>query len=63
MKGMWKIAIDLPPVLQEYGLIDGLILAGTIYPNLLRRIASIHMPFVAFSNNVVGMGEQQQYTR
>jgi LacI family transcriptional regulator len=53
--------IDLPPVLQEHGLIDGLILAGTIYPNLLRRIESIHMPFVAFSNNVVGMGEQQQY--
>ena len=47
--------IDLPPVLQEHGLIDGLILAGTIYPNLLRRIESIHMPFVAFSNNVVGM--------
>lgn len=47
--------IDLPPVLQEHGLIDGVILAGTIYPNLLHRIASIHMPFVAFSNNVVGM--------
>src|ERR1700681_776254 len=45
--------IDLPPVLQEHGLIDGLILAGTIYPNLLRRIESIRMPFVAFSNNVV----------
>jgi len=53
--------IDLPPVLQEHGLIDGLILAGTIYPNLLRRIESIHMPFVAFSNNVVGTGEEQQY--
>jgi LacI family transcriptional regulator len=53
--------IDLPPVLQEHGLIDGVILAGTIYPNLLRRIASIHMPFVAFSNNVVGMGDQQQF--
>jgi DNA-binding LacI/PurR family transcriptional regulator len=53
--------IDLPPVLQEHGLIDGLILAGTIYPNLLRRIESIHMPFVAFSNNVVGMDEDQQY--
>src|SRR6266852_5564913 len=53
--------IDLPPVLQEHGLIDGLILAGTIYPNLLRRIESIHMPFVAFSNNVVGMGEEQQF--
>ena len=53
--------IDLPPVLQEHGLIDGLILAGTIYPNLLRRIESIHMPFVAFSNNVVGMGDEEQF--
>lgn len=47
--------IDLPHILQEHGLIDGLILAGTIYPNLLHRIKSIQMPFVAFSNNVVGM--------
>src|SRR5260370_36211124 len=53
--------IDLPPVLQEHGLIDGLILAGTIYPNLLRRIESIHMPFVAFSNNVVGTGDEQPF--
>jgi len=53
--------IDLPPVLQEHGLIDGVILAGTIYPNLLRRIESIHMPFVAFSNNVVGTDGEQHY--
>jgi len=53
--------IDLPPVLQERGLIDGVILAGTIYPNLLRRMGSIHMPFVAFSNNVVGIDEEQQF--
>jgi LacI family transcriptional regulator len=53
--------IDLPPVLQEHGLIDGVILAGTIYPNLLRRIESIRMPFVAFSNNVVGMDSEQQF--
>ena len=53
--------IDLPAVLQEHGLIDGIILAGTIYPNLLRRIESIRMPFVAFSNNVVGMDGGQQY--
>jgi len=49
--------IDLPPVLQEHGLIDGVILAGTVYPNLLRRIESMQMPFVAFSNNVVGMDD------
>jgi DNA-binding LacI/PurR family transcriptional regulator len=54
-------AIDLPPFLQEHGLIDGVILAGTIYPNLLRRMESIHMPFVAFSNNVVGMDDEQQF--
>jgi len=53
--------IDLPPVLQERGLIDGVILAGTIYPNLLRKIESIHMPFVAFSNNVVGIDDEQQF--
>jgi DNA-binding LacI/PurR family transcriptional regulator len=47
--------INLPPVLLEHGLIDGIILAGTIYPNLLRRIESINMPFVVFSNNVVGI--------
>jgi DNA-binding LacI/PurR family transcriptional regulator len=53
--------IDLPPVLQEHGFVDGVILAGTVYPNLLRRIESIHMPFVAFSNNVVGMEGQQLF--
>ena len=53
--------IDLPPVLQEHGLIDGVILAGTIYPNLLRRIQSLHLPFVAFSNNVVGTDGAQQF--
>jgi LacI family transcriptional regulator, galactose operon repressor len=52
--------IALPPVLQERGLIDGLILAGTIYPNLMQRIESIHMPFVAFSNNVVGLDSRFQ---
>src|SRR6201987_438273 len=46
--------IVLPPVLQDHGLIDGVILAGTTYPNLLHKIRSIHMPFVAFSNNVMG---------
>src|SRR6201984_1557464 len=53
--------IDLPSVLQEHGLIDGVILAGTVYPNLLRRIESMHMPLVAFSNNVVGMDDDQQF--
>ncbi|HKV26594.1 MAG TPA: LacI family DNA-binding transcriptional regulator [Candidatus Acidoferrum sp.] len=49
--------IDVPPVLQEHGLIDGVILAGTIYPNLLRRIEAMNMPFVAFGNNLMGTEE------
>ncbi|HWZ99535.1 MAG TPA: LacI family DNA-binding transcriptional regulator [Candidatus Dormibacteraeota bacterium] len=53
--------IDLPHVLQEHGLIDGVILAGTIYPNVLRRIESIHMPYVALSNNVVGMDGRHEF--
>lgn len=53
--------IDLPHVLQEHGLIDGVILAGTIYPNVLRRIESIHVPLVALSNNVVGMDGKEQF--
>src|SRR5258708_188005 len=53
--------IDLPHVLREHGLIDGVILAGTIYPNLLRRMESLQMPFVALSNNVMGMEDVQQF--
>jgi LacI family transcriptional regulator len=53
--------IDLPPVLQEHGLVDGLILAGTTYLNLIKRIESFHLPFVAFSNNVVGFNGGFQY--
>ena len=53
--------IDLPHVLQEHGLIDGVIMAGTSYPNVLRRIESIHVPLVALSNNVVGMEGKDQF--
>src|SRR5207253_9121028 len=41
--------IDLPPVLQAHALIDGVILPVTIYPNLLRSLEALHMPFVALS--------------
>jgi LacI family transcriptional regulator len=46
-------AIPLPPILQERGWVDGLILAGMVYPNFLRRIQSLDVPFVALANNVV----------
>lgn len=47
--------IPLPPILHERGWVDGLILAGTTYMNFVRRIEAIHVPFVAFGNNVVGL--------
>src|ERR1700674_5449372 len=53
--------IDLPPVLQERGLIDGVILAGTMRSNLLCETESIHMPVVAFSNNVIVIDDEQQF--
>jgi LacI family transcriptional regulator len=47
--------IPLPPILQERGWVDGLILTGLIYSNFIRRIQALHVPFVALGNNVVTM--------
>lgn len=44
--------ISLPSLLEERGLFDGLILAGTNYPNFLTRIEKMQIPFVVFGNNV-----------
>ena len=44
--------IELPPIMEERGLFDGLILAGTNYPNFLTRIAKMKIPFVVFGNNI-----------
>lgn len=53
--------IPLPPILEEKGMIDGLILAGTIYPNFLRRIQKMQVPFVAFGNNVIGLDGRRNF--
>lgn len=44
--------IELPSILEERGLFDGLILAGTNYPNFLTRIEKMQIPFVVFGNNI-----------
>ncbi|TAM84751.1 MAG: LacI family transcriptional regulator [Acidobacteria bacterium] len=44
--------ITLPPILEERGLFDGIILSGTNYPNFLTRIEKMQIPFVVFGNNV-----------
>jgi LacI family transcriptional regulator len=53
--------IQLPPILEERGLVDGLILAGTIYPNFVRRIRTMYISFVAFGNNVFDLDGQHSF--
>jgi len=53
--------ISLPPILLEQGWTDGVILAGAIYPNLIRRIETLGIPFVAFGNNVFGPRRRRHF--
>jgi DNA-binding LacI/PurR family transcriptional regulator len=53
--------ILLPPILKERGWVDGLVLAGTIYPNFVEHIQSIHVPFVMFGNNLFGPKRMLKY--
>jgi LacI family transcriptional regulator len=53
--------IPLPPILQERGMVDGLILAGTVYANFLHRIQQMEIPFVAFGNNVMKYEGQRNF--
>lgn len=46
--------VPLPPILQERGWVDGLILTGLVHANFLQRIQSLRIPFVALGNNVLG---------
>lgn len=48
--------VPLPPILQERGWVDGLILTGLVHGNFLQRIQALHIPFVALGNNVLTMG-------
>ncbi|HEV2348476.1 MAG TPA: LacI family DNA-binding transcriptional regulator [Terriglobia bacterium] len=53
--------IALPPILKERGWVDGLVLAGTIYPNFVEHIQSIHVPYVMFGNNLFGPKRMLKY--
>jgi LacI family transcriptional regulator len=55
--------ILLPPLLKERGWVDGLVLAGTIYPNFIEHIQSIHIPFVMFGNNLFGPKRMLRYNQ
>jgi len=45
--------IEMPRILAARGLIDGVIVAGTNYPNLLGAIDQLHLPYVVFGTNYV----------
>jgi LacI family transcriptional regulator len=46
--------LHLPPVIWERGAQDGLVIAGTNYPNFINAVKALRIPFVVFGNNLVG---------
>lgn len=44
----------LPPVIWERGAVDGLVIAGTNYPNFVHAVRMLRIPFVVFGNNLIG---------
>ena len=44
----------LPSVIWERGAVDGLVIAGTNYPNFIEAIRTLGIPFVLFGNNLIG---------
>jgi DNA-binding LacI/PurR family transcriptional regulator len=50
--------LQLPTVIWERGAADGLIVAGTNHPNLIKAISDIRIPFVVFGNNLTNDAER-----
>jgi DNA-binding LacI/PurR family transcriptional regulator len=46
-------SIELPRIIREHGSIDGILLAGTNYPNLCRYMEELGLPYVIFGNNLL----------
>lgn len=44
----------LPRVIWERGAVEGLIVAGTNYPNFIKAVVRLGVPFVLFGNNLIG---------
>ncbi len=45
--------IRFPQLLAVQGLIDGVILAGTNYPNIIEAVEQLDLPYVVFGTNLV----------
>jgi DNA-binding LacI/PurR family transcriptional regulator len=50
--------LALPRILSQRGIVDGVILSGTLYQNLLRLMEEWRIPCVLFGNNIMGGGER-----
>lgn len=50
---MGSAEIQMPQILAARGLIDGVVLAGTNYPNLIPAIEELDLPYVVFGTNFV----------
>ncbi len=48
--------IEMPRILAARGLIDGVIVAGTNYPNMLQAIDELALPRVLFGTNLIAPG-------
>jgi len=47
-------AITLPRIITYRDAVDGVIVAGTNYPNFLAALEEIRVPYVVFGNNMIG---------
>jgi LacI family transcriptional regulator len=50
----------LPRILSHRGIVDGFILSGTNYPNLIAAMDRLGAPYVMFGNNLVGVGAERR---
>jgi LacI family transcriptional regulator len=44
----------LPRIIWERGAVEGIIVAGTNYPNFIKAVSKLKTPFVVFGNNLIG---------
>jgi LacI family transcriptional regulator len=53
--------LKLPALLRDHGFADCVIIAGTNYPNLIEATASAGIPYVLYSNNLVGAAPHEGF--
>jgi DNA-binding LacI/PurR family transcriptional regulator len=51
--------LELPAILRSRGVVDGVILGGVNYPNLLERIRREGIPYSLFANNLVAENDPE----